>query len=62
MPRSKVRGGRKAHNKRIKKRKVELDKKFKEAHDELWRRYYESKKDSETTDNKGISGLINPKL
>ena len=62
MPRSKVRGGRKAHNKRIKKRKVELDKKFKEAHDELWRRYHESKKNSETTDNKGISGLINPKL
>lgn len=51
MPRSKVRGGRKAHNKRIKKRKVELEKKFKEANDELWRRYYESKKNSEDTND-----------
>jgi hypothetical protein len=54
MPRSKVRGGRKAHNKRIKKRKVELEKKFKEAHDELWRRYYESKKEGETMNNEEI--------
>lgn len=57
MPRSKVRGGRKLHNKRIKKRKVELEKKFKEAHDELWRRYYESKKDAETTNDKSIPRL-----
>ena len=62
MPRSKVRGGRKAHNKRIKKRKVELDKKFKEAHDELWRRYYESKKNSETANDQSISGPIKPQL
>ena len=43
MPKSKKRGGEKAHRKRVKLREDKIKKKLKEANEELWRRYYESK-------------------
>lgn len=57
MPKSRKRGGEKAHRKRVKLREDKIKKQLKEANEELWRRYYESKKNSEDSNNQSIPRL-----
>ncbi len=43
MPRSRVRGGRKAHNKRIQDRKDKIKAEFERAQKEAWKKFEEHK-------------------
>lgn len=43
MPRSRVRGGRKAHNKRVKKRNETIKSEFKRASELAWKKFEEHK-------------------
>ena len=57
MPKSRKRGGEKAHRKRVKLREDKIKKQLKEANEELWARYYESRKNSEDSNNQSIPRL-----
>ena len=56
MPKSKKRGGEKAHRKRVQLREIKIKKKIKEANEELWKRYYESK-NTQDSNNKSVPGF-----
>lgn len=43
MPRSRVRGGRKAHNKRLKERNERIKNEYKKATEEAWKKFEEHK-------------------
>lgn len=43
MPRSRVRDGRKAHNKRVKERKDKIKAEFEKAQKEAWKKFEEHK-------------------
>jgi len=43
MPRSRVRGGRKAHNKRVKERNEKIKHEYKRATDMAWKKFEEHK-------------------
>ena len=57
MPKSRKRGGEKAHRKRVKLREDKIKKQLTEANEELWARYYESRKNSEDSNNQSIPRL-----
>jgi len=56
MPKSRKRGGEKAHRKRVQLREQKIKKKIKEANEELWKRYEQSK-NTQDSNNKSVPGF-----
>ena len=51
MPRSRVRGGRKAHNKRVKERNEKIKHEYKRATDMAWKKFDEYKSSKKGEDD-----------